>query len=74
RVLALVVNLFAVGYLLWTKRLFGLRGGRAAFEADRNSQSLIEVEQVAIDAELDRRRVRPAGRGRAAAPGGHRRR
>jgi uncharacterized membrane protein (DUF2068 family) len=74
RVLALVVNLFAVGYLLWTKRLFGLRGGRAAFEAERNSQSLIEVEQAAIEAELDRRRVRPAGRGRAAAPGGRRRR
>jgi hypothetical protein len=74
RVLALAVNLFAVGYLLWTKRLFGLRGGRAAFEAERQSQSLIEVEQAAIDAELDKRRVRPEGRGRAAASGGRRRR
>jgi uncharacterized membrane protein (DUF2068 family) len=74
RVLALVVNLFAVGYLLWTKRLFGLRGGRAAFEAERQGQSLIEVEQAAIDAELDRRRVRPGGRDRAAGPGGHPRR
>jgi len=27
RVGALLVNLFAVAYLLWTKRLFGLRGG-----------------------------------------------
>jgi uncharacterized membrane protein (DUF2068 family) len=74
RLLALVVNLFAVGYLLWTKRLFGLRGGRAAFEAERQSQSLIEVEQAAIAAELDTRRVRPAARGPAAAPGGHPRR
>jgi len=74
RVLALAVNLFAVGYLLWTKRLFGLRGGRAAFEAERQSQSLIEVEQAAIDAELDKRRVRPGARARATAPGGRRRR
>jgi uncharacterized membrane protein (DUF2068 family) len=74
RVLALVVNLFAVGYLLWTKRLFGLRGGRAAFEAERQSRSLIEVEQAAIDAELDRRRVRPGARARAAGSGGRRRR
>jgi uncharacterized membrane protein (DUF2068 family) len=43
RVLALAVNLLAVGYLLWTKRLFGLRGGRAAYQKDRANQSLIEV-------------------------------
>ena len=48
RVLALLVNLFAVGYLLWTKRLFGLRGGHDAFMADRHGQSLIEVEQAAL--------------------------
>ena len=34
-------------YILWTKRLFGFRGGRAAFEAERHSESLLEVEQVA---------------------------
>jgi len=32
---ALVVNLVIVGYLLWAKRLFGLRGGPAAEEAER---------------------------------------
>jgi len=74
RVLALLVNLFAVAYLLWTKRLFGIRGGHAAFVAERQSQSLIEVEQAAIDAELDMRRVRPAARGRGAAAGGRLRR
>ncbi len=37
RVAALVVNLFAVVYLLWTKRLFGLRGGHAAFLAERRN-------------------------------------
>ena len=48
RVLAFAVNVFAIVYLLWTKRLFGLRGGRAAFEAERQSESLLEVEAVAI--------------------------
>ncbi len=47
RVTALAINLFAVGYLLWTKRLFGLRGGYASYEAERRSGSLLEVEQAA---------------------------
>jgi uncharacterized membrane protein (DUF2068 family) len=47
RVVAFALNLFAVVYIVWTKRLFGLRGGRAAFEAERHSQSLLEVEQAA---------------------------
>lgn len=47
RVGALILNLFAIGYLLWTKRLFGLRGGHAAFLAERHSESLLEVEQSA---------------------------
>ncbi len=44
---ALVVNVAAVVYLLLSKRLFGLRGGRAAYEAERHAQSLLEVEQAA---------------------------
>jgi uncharacterized membrane protein (DUF2068 family) len=47
RVVAFALNVFAVVYLLWTKRLFGFRGGREAFEAERHSQSLLEVEQAA---------------------------
>jgi uncharacterized membrane protein (DUF2068 family) len=35
KVVALVVNLAIVAYLLWAKRLFGLRGGAAAEEAAR---------------------------------------
>jgi uncharacterized membrane protein (DUF2068 family) len=50
RLAALAINLFAVVYLLWTKRLFGFRGGRAAFEADRHGQSLLEVEHAAAEA------------------------
>ena len=30
-----------------SKRLFGLRGGVVAFEAERHSASLLEVEQAA---------------------------
>jgi uncharacterized membrane protein (DUF2068 family) len=48
RLLAFLVNVGAVAYLLWTKRLFGLRGGRAAFEAERQSESLLEVEAAAL--------------------------
>jgi uncharacterized membrane protein (DUF2068 family) len=47
RVLAFAFNVFAVIYILWTKRLFGFRGGREAFEAERHSESLLEVEQAA---------------------------
>jgi len=43
-----VVNVAAVVYLVWTKRLFGLRGGHAAFEAERHSVSLLEVEHAAL--------------------------
>ena len=48
RVGALIVNLAAVAYLVWTKRLFGFRGGHAAFEAERHSASLLEVEAAAV--------------------------
>jgi uncharacterized membrane protein (DUF2068 family) len=48
RVVAFLVNLFAVVYIVWTKRLFGFRGGHAAFEAERQSESLLEVEGAAM--------------------------
>lgn len=47
RVGALIINIAAVLYLVLTKRLFGVRGGRAAFEAERESESLLEVETAA---------------------------
>jgi uncharacterized membrane protein (DUF2068 family) len=46
RVGALIINLFAVFYILWTKRLFGFRGGRAAFDAERANDSLLELEEA----------------------------
>jgi hypothetical protein len=47
KVAAFVINLVLVGYLLWSKRLFGIRGGRAAFERERHGDSLLEVEAAA---------------------------
>ena len=49
RVVAFALNVFAVVYILWTKRLFGLRGGKVAFEAERHGESLLEVEGAALD-------------------------
>lgn len=46
RVSALAVNLFAIAYLLWSKRLFGLRGGLSALDAQRRNQSLLELEHA----------------------------
>ena len=50
RVAAFVVNLLLVIYLVWTKRLFGVRGGKKAYEARLRSESVIEVEQAALAA------------------------
>ena len=50
RVGAFAINLLLVVYLVWTKRLFGVRGGKAAYEATLRSESVIEVEQAALAA------------------------
>ena len=47
RIAALLVNLAAVVYIVWTKRLFGIRGGHEAFEAERHEESLLEIEGAA---------------------------
>jgi uncharacterized membrane protein (DUF2068 family) len=44
RVAAFVVNVAAVIYLLVSKRLFGIRGGHAAYERSQREASLLEVE------------------------------
>ena len=50
RVGALVINLLLVVYLVWSKRLFGVRGGKRAYEARLRTDSFIEVEQAALTA------------------------
>ncbi|WSQ11902.1 DUF2127 domain-containing protein [Streptomyces sp. NBC_01231] len=47
KIATLVLNILAVVYIALAKRLFGLRGGRGAFEEERRSASLLEVEESA---------------------------
>jgi len=47
RAVAFLVNLLLVVYLVVSKRLFGVRGGAAAYHAQRSSVSLLEVEASA---------------------------
>lgn len=45
---AFIINVAAVVYLLLSKHLFGLRGGRAAYDSERRGEQLLEVEQSAL--------------------------
>jgi uncharacterized membrane protein (DUF2068 family) len=47
RGLAFVINVAAVVYLLFSKRLFGLRGGREAYDEDRRGEQLLDIERAA---------------------------
>jgi uncharacterized membrane protein (DUF2068 family) len=51
RVVAFVINLALVLYLVLTKRLFGVRGGKKAYEAHLRSESILDAEMAALDAE-----------------------
>jgi uncharacterized membrane protein (DUF2068 family) len=62
RVGALIINVAAVIYILLSKRLFGLRGGYAAYEAERHEDSLLEVQTAA------RGKTVPVSAGAAADP------
>ena len=64
KVAAFVINLLLVVYLVWTRRLFGVRGGKAAYDARLRTESVIEVEQAALAAAL------PGQPGHGAAPPG----
>ena len=44
KIVLLLINVAAVVYLLVNKRLFGIRGGRSAYEAKLHEESLLEVE------------------------------
>ena len=60
RLLAFSINLLLVFYLVWTKRLFGVRGGKKAYDATLRSESVLEIEQAALEA------ASPAPGGKAA--------
>ena len=57
RLAALVVNVVAVVWLLWSKRLFGLNGGAAAYRAEHQAESLLTVERAGLE---DSRSDQPA--------------
>jgi uncharacterized membrane protein (DUF2068 family) len=48
RLFALIVNIVAVIWLLWSKRLFGLNGGGKAYRAEHEAESLLSVESAAL--------------------------
>lgn len=48
RVATFAINVAAVVYLVVSKRLFGVRGGRAAYDAERRGEQLLELEQAAM--------------------------
>jgi uncharacterized membrane protein (DUF2068 family) len=45
KIVILLINIVAVAYLLFSKRLFGIRGGHRAYEESLHEASLLEVEQ-----------------------------
>jgi uncharacterized membrane protein (DUF2068 family) len=49
KLVTFALNLALVLYLVWTKRLFGARGGKRAYEAERHAASLLEVERAAAE-------------------------
>jgi len=46
RLIALLINIVAVIWLLWSKRLFGLNGGGAAYRQEHQAESLLSIEQA----------------------------
>ena len=51
RVAALVVNVVAVGWLLWSKRLFGINGGAEVYHHEHREESLLSVERAGVAAQ-----------------------
>jgi uncharacterized membrane protein (DUF2068 family) len=48
RVGAFAINVVAVIWLLWSKRLFGLNGGGQAYREEHRTESLLSVERAAL--------------------------
>jgi uncharacterized membrane protein (DUF2068 family) len=48
RLFALAINIVAVVWLLWSKRLFGLNGGAKAYREEHEAESLLSVESAGL--------------------------
>ncbi|HEV3288912.1 MAG TPA: DUF2127 domain-containing protein [Streptosporangiaceae bacterium] len=66
RAVAFAINLALVIYLLLTKRLFGIRGGKKAYEARLRSASIVEAELAALAVADDGQPARVADDGQPA--------
>jgi uncharacterized membrane protein (DUF2068 family) len=49
KIAALIINIAAVIYLVYSKRLFGLRGGGAAYEAELHEDKLLEFKRSSAE-------------------------
>lgn len=49
RIGAFIVNVVAVIWLLWSKRLFGLNGGGEAYRKEHRTESLMSVERAGLE-------------------------
>jgi hypothetical protein len=50
KIVAFLINVVAVVYLIVAKRLFGVRGGQAAYERSLEGESLLEVRSAGEEA------------------------
>ena len=48
RLVTFAINIAAVIYLVVSKRLFGVRGGRKAYDEERRGEQLLDVERAAM--------------------------
>jgi len=53
KLVAFLINVAAVVYLVLAKRLFGARGGAAAYERELEGESLLEIEAAGEDVRTD---------------------
>jgi uncharacterized membrane protein (DUF2068 family) len=63
RLVAFIINVALVVYLVVTKRLFGVRGGKKAYEARLRSASILQAETYAVAAAADAGGGAPGGPG-----------
>ena len=43
-----MINVLAVIWLLWSKRLFGLNGGGRAYHEEHEAESLLSIERAGV--------------------------
>jgi uncharacterized membrane protein (DUF2068 family) len=71
RAVAFAINLGLVLYLVLTKRLFGARGGKEAYEARLRSESILDAEIAALAAEHHEEPEQHGESGQQGEPGRH---